>query len=449
MLPVIRIAFRNVLLQRKRSLLIGFAVMLSALLLLLADVIMNGVDRQVVKGYVYLQAGHVTVLWEDMKDVDSMDSARFMYKLATFDPAKKGANGRALDRLAEFVQLHHDQIALFDPTVRQFTQLRVGQQTGKFMLYGLTEQSRRLMTDARAIAVSEGELPVSGGRSVAVSRATADEFNLKLGDTITVETVTVEGKKTAVDLRLAGIYANGAGYDNIYGFMPDADVREILGYEKGYFDAARIYLKEMDQADAFARELNDYLAADGSVLYAQSYEEASAFYTNTPKNLKFFSNLFVLFLLFIIAIGLRSTIGISLFQRMREFGTIRAIGFSKLQNYMVILLELLFLSLMALGVAFVVAAGFTAIFSKSGVYVGPGAISYPLGGESFYPEMKATDVIRTILVILLFALLSTLGPGMRMCNQNITDLLMNRMRKVSALRVIWNVILPGRRKIPA
>lgn len=447
MVPLIRIAFRNVLVQRKRSILIGFAVMLSALLLFMADSTMNGVEGQVLRGYMHLQSGHVAVVWEGMKEIDGMDTSRFLSKLASFNPAKKAEAKQAMDRLNQFLKTHADEVALFDATVRKYVRMRMGTNSGSVMVYGLTEATRQHLLDERTIAMEEGELPVASGRALALSREFADQNKVKLGDEVTLETVTANGESKEVAFVVKGIYANGAGYDNGYAFMPAREARDLLGYEEGYFDAARIYLKDLRRAEQFAKELDAYLLAESPMLRAESYKEASSFYTTTPKNLKLLFNLFVVFLLYIIGMGLRSTIGITLFQRMREFGTIRAIGFSKWQNYTVVLMEVLILSLMSLAIAFSIALGFTLFFGEQGVYVGPGPISYAMGGESFYPEMKVTDVVFVVLVITGFALGSTLGPGLRMSGQNITDLLANRMRKMSLMKVLWSGVSSPQRKV--
>ncbi|HEY3366499.1 MAG TPA: FtsX-like permease family protein [Symbiobacteriaceae bacterium] len=431
MRSIFRIAFRSVILQKKRSLVIGFAVMLSALLLLTSDSIMNGVEQQVLKGYLNLQAGHVAVVWKDMKEVNNMETGRFLQLLKSFRPEDDRANKKAIDRLQAFLAQRADQVGAFYPTVRRFVQFEVGEKTGQIMVYGLTEPGKQFLADSRTILLDTGEWQLDQRRTVVISREMADDNDLKIGDTIALEATPLNGTRRSVDFVVKGIYANGAGYDNMYGFVSQQDAAELLGYGSGYFDAARIYLKDESTAEAFAKELDEFLTAESPVLRAESYEQASAFYMTTPKNIKFFFNVFEVFLLCIIAIGLRSTIGINLFQRMREFGTIRALGFSKVQNYMLIMLELWVLSMISLLVALGIAGAFTAYFGRKGVYVGPGPVSYALGGESFYPQMKVLDIVLVLVIIMAFCIISTLGPGLRMVHQRITDMLLNRQRKIS------------------
>ncbi len=57
----IKIAIRNVIINRKRTVLLGIVIFLSSLLLFLTDATMNGVYTQTLRGYVNLQSGHVAV----------------------------------------------------------------------------------------------------------------------------------------------------------------------------------------------------------------------------------------------------------------------------------------------------------------------------------------------------------------------------------------------------
>jgi putative ABC transport system permease protein len=138
----------------------------------------------------------------------------------------------------------------------------------------------------------------------------------------------------------------------------------------------------------------------------------------------------------VIAIGLRSTIRMNLYERMREFGTLRAIGYSRRQSYSIIFFEAFFLSLLSLAGAFVIAAILEMILGTKGIYLGPGPLSY-FGGEYLYPQIQVADVILAIIVMVLFTLISTLSPGLQLCFQNITDIMAKRQKRVKILKAMF------------
>mgnify|MGYP003936391807 FL=1 len=130
-----------------------------------------------------------------------------------------------------------------------------------------------------------------------------------------------------------------------------------------------------------------------------------------------------------IGIGMQSTLRLNLFQRMKEFGTLRAIGYSRFKCFQIVFLEVAILSFVFWLIAFGVASVIVACININGIYVGSGAISYTLGGEYVFAEIHLLDVIKSFAVIIGFSLLSTLAPAIRISCQRITDTLLNRKSK--------------------
>lgn len=126
----------------------------------------------------------------------------------------------------------------------------------------------------------------------------------------------------------------------------------------------------------------------------------------------------------------------NLFERMREFGTLRAIGYSRRQCFSIIFLEVFFLSIIALSIACGIAAVLVNMLGKSGVYLGTGPLSY-FGGERLYPSMKPMDISTTFGIITLFTLLSTVSPALKLCYQNITNIMVKNMKKVKVWRTMF------------
>lgn len=233
-----------------------------------------------------------------------------------------------------------------------------------------------------------------------------------------------------------GIYANGAGYENHFAFMPDADARKLTAVPQPYFDLYRVYLGERREADAFARELDSYLSKENALLMAESYREASPFFTNNSRNLRMMFNIFLLFVLAVIAVGLMSTVRMNLFDRMKEFGTLRAIGYSRFRSYGIVFAEMFLLAAMALVFALVCTVVILSILGQTGIYVGTGPVSYGVGGERFWPQLLVDDIVLAFIAIMLFSLAATLGPGLKLCYQSITDMLLKQQRRFSLPKAI-------------
>lgn len=436
---ILKIAIRNIRQNPKRSCLIGLTIFISSFLLLLSNAAMNGIEKQVLRGYITLQAGEVAVIWESLKEVNPLDPGKFLYDLSfsVADEEQEAANRRAMERLMEYLAAKEEEIKVYFPTVRRYGQLVSTEKIdGAFKIYGLTPESRDFLLQSGAIQPIAGQLPAEGYR-VCISKAKADEHGLKLGDWVTIEATTPYGGKNAMDFQIGGIYANAAGYENWYGFMPEAAFRLLFDYDPDYFDLVRIYLTDRRKAPGFARDLDTYLTAETPVLRAESYAEASPFFTNNSRLFKALFNLFILFLLGIIAIGLRATFRMNLFERMKEFGALRAIGYSRFQCVGIIFSEIFLLALITLGVALLCAGPVVYSLGQSGIYVGSGIICWAVGGERFYPFMRLTDLLFTAIIIFFFSLSASLHPALSLCHQKITDLLAKKQRRIFLPAALW------------
>lgn len=439
MVVILKIALRNILMNRKRSLLIGFAIFCSSFLLFASNATMNGVEKQVLRGYLNLQSGEVAVMWEELKKTDHNEPQRFInvFESNSFDVQKNNLNKKALSRLQSFLNENKQAIKAYFPTIRRNAEIISNQKVIVSIIYGLTPEDRDFLIKSKTLSMAEGNLLSDQDYCISISQETAKKYNLYIGDTVNVEVTTSYGSKNSIDFVVDGIYKNGAFYDNLYGYISDKNARELFDIDPNFFDIGRIYLKDSNQASQFSKKLDKFLLAESSVLRAESYLEANTFYTTNPRNMKRLFIFFCFFLLTIIALGLRSTIKMNLFARMKEFGTIRAIGFSRLQSFAIIFFEIFCLSLLSLAAAFVFSAILVFIFGQMGIYVGP-YISSMFGGEIFYPSIKMEDFIIGLVIMVLFAMFSTFNPGLKLCYQKITDIMAKQQKRIFLWMVLWN-----------
>ncbi|HBS93364.1 MAG TPA: hypothetical protein DG577_10415 [Firmicutes bacterium] len=426
---ILKIAFRNLVQNKWRSLLIGCALFTSSFLLLISNAAMNGVENQVISSYVHYQTGHVAVMWSGMKDISPSDASRFLHKLVSYNPDLVRENLEAVAKLEEFIEDNSDKVQKGFPSIMRRGRYSVGEANDQFVVFGLTSEHAAFLQQEKILKILEGYLPDAAASGICISQFLAQDLNLTKGDTIKLRAITNAKELREREFVITGIYANGAGYDNFFAFMSDEDARELTGVPQPLFDIYRIYLNDSKQAGELAEELDSSLAGN-PVLYAESFMDASTFYTNNSKYMRIMFNIFIFFILAVIAFGLVATIRMHLYERIREFGTLRAIGYSRGQNYGIIFTEMFLLAAMALAAALVLAGVLTAILGSTGIYVGTGAISYGLGGEKFWPQMRIQDILMAGASVAFFALLATLSPGLSICYQEITDMMQKRQKRI-------------------
>ncbi|MDP4090205.1 MAG: FtsX-like permease family protein [Bacillota bacterium] len=438
-----KIALRNILKNKKRTALIGLTLTSSSVLLLFSFAMSNGIARQILEKYKDFQSGDVTVLWSNVKEIESSDPSRLFF--SAYDARKDSENKAAIQHLNEFLKTNSKDIKTYFKSVRGNCTVDTGKYASFSMLFGLSQEEAKYLKDKKIIKIEEGDMPFGHKYGVCISDDMAEKNNIKVGDWITIDSTTFSGYVNTQEYQVVGLYRSSSDYDSIYVYMSESDAVELLDQPPEYFQSLRIYLKDPDTSVNFAEKLDKYLLEKNDVLRAEDSGYSAQFYTMIAGMLKILFTVFVVFIMFIIAVGIRSVVRMNLFERLKEFGTLRAIGASRLQSFLIIFLEIFLMSLIFFAAAYVLTIILVAVLSQIGIYIGKGTIAYVLGGESIYPLFVFTDTFTAIAIMTVFSLFSPLKPGLKLCFQKITDLLAQNQKPVSVPVALMKSLL-GREK---
>jgi ABC-type lipoprotein release transport system permease subunit len=436
-----RIAYRSILKNSKRSILVGLTLVISCTLLLLSFAIGNGVSRQITSKYRNFQSGDVAVLWKNIKKIDVSDPSRLFF--SNFDIKHDRENRVGIGRLNDFLKKNAGEIAAYYPSIRNEGMLDTGHYASFSIIYGVTPAELQFWERTKTFQLAAGVLPFGKPDGICISDDLALKNGIRIGDWVTVDSTTPYDLVNSLEYQVVGLYKSSSEFDSIYIYMTLDNALELFDQDPAYFRSARIYLKDPGKAQLFAKKLDGYLMAGNDQLRAESMADSARFYSTIAGFLKGLSSFFVIFILLLIAVGIRSTVRMNIFERLKEFGTLRAIGFNRVQNFLIIVLEVFLLAVISLGVACIITFIFIGILSQTGLYIGKGTIAYVLGGESIYPAFQWGDLFNALLVITIFAIFAPLKPGLQLCYQKITDLLAQNQKPVAVLVTMLRQRLVG------
>lgn len=175
----------------------------------------------------------------------------------------------------------------------------------------------------------EGRLP-TGGDEIAVNRRWAADKGVELG-----QVLTLKGGDATTDLRVVGVYQRREIYDDT--FAQTAAVQGLLGVEP----AARLVFvtTEEDSAPvAVADELAEVVASipNSSADVASDFIEGR---TGSVDIIISIVNVLLLFAVLVAALGIANTLALSVVERTRELGLLRAVGMSRRRMRLMVRLE--------------------------------------------------------------------------------------------------------------
>jgi putative ABC transport system permease protein len=435
---LITIAFRNIIKNKRRSLLIGLAIFISCFFLLISNAVGNGTADAILKEYYYQQAGDVVLLWEKALEIEKNSPSRIY--LSQFEAEKAKENKKALAGLKSFLEQHESEIYQYFNVVRRGALLVIPEDMINVNVYGMSNKEWEFLQQKNLIQLEQGKFDPRADSTIIISRLIADANKLKVGDWVSLDVTSAYGANNSLEYKISAIYKNGVPWNNDYIYMTERNAQLLYDFDPEDMDSTRIYLKNPDTAAAFTRELNTSLTEGSGVLKALEGRDASVFFTQQAEFFKSLYTFFVVFLLVIIAFGIRATVRMNLFERMSEFGTLRAIGYNRWQNFFIIFCEIFLLAFFSLACAFLLSSVIVLITSQTGIYVGSGAVSWLFGGDYLYPKFEYQDVLFALAVIFILSLLAPFKPGLKLCYQKITDVLLKRQdRRPLTVLVLRNI----------
>jgi putative ABC transport system permease protein len=249
-------------------------------------------------------------------------------------------------------------------------------------LYGIDPA---LDPQVRIYALAAGRLPTVGRYEVAIPQKYADEKALHLDDDLVILATTGVER-----LRIVGLLAeDGAAllHDGAVAFAPLEVVQDLFA-RRGTLDelALRVTPRLADDPqalEALRQALNARLGAAGAVIYpAARGQLVSQMLATYQLGLGFFS----LISLFVGAFLIYNTFSMTVVERTREIGMLRAIGMNRFQVIRMVLAEALIVALLgsALGLVggIALARGLMRLMGAV-VTTAPNLLSVPLAGLAY------------------------------------------------------------------
>jgi putative ABC transport system permease protein len=294
------------------------------------------------------------------------------------------------------------------------------------LLIGIDPRARAAVYPA--LELREGRFFEPGEKGVLLNRGVAKKLGVGVGGTVVALGTTADGRLSGVKLKVTGIWmVRGLdAYEWGSCFADIAAVQEIL--DAG--DAAGVLIFRQRDGDLpsapVAASVSAILEKAGIRARAYTWEDMGGPFLGGMIVTRFVGGILHLVLAVIAAAGVLNTALMSVFERTREIGTIRAVGARRSRVVSLFLLEGLFLGLTgALGGA-VLGAGLVQYFARHGIPAFSEAQRYSYGGDYLYTTLAWGDLASVPALMVLVSVVAALGPA----------LMAARLRPADALRYV-------------
>jgi putative ABC transport system permease protein len=400
MKQMLKIALRNVFRNRRRTLLSLFLIALGVAALFVARGFFDNMSYQL-RGSAVDQYGHLQIAdpryWEDKSE--------------------------GYDLLISKETLSHvNRILSEDEEVECYTtQLRFSG------MIGTEKKSTIFMATGVEPGNEIGGFPIVQGRglregdqsAVIIGEGMAEKLGVDLGDNLTAMGTTVDGQYNLWNLQVAGIFdfwQKGAG-DRL-AFVPISIAQKMLntdGVEK-----VVVRLRNLEATNRTAAELRETLAEHGLDLEVRTWSDLADFYHRVNTMCNIFFRFMAVAIFALVFFGILEVLTMSFFERMREIGTIRAIGTKRREVFRMFLSE---------GTLLGIIGGMTGVGLGCllGWLVNSAGLTWmPPSSSAEVPlqiRILGENMIAPFLVAIFSTLISTLFPALKAARSNIVKAL--------------------------
>ena len=409
MMKWIKIASRNVLRNKRRSLVTVMAIALGFAAVSLfkgyTDNTFNGLRQSAIQGE---GLGHLTIYKKGWLKKGKINPNNFMF------------SKDEIQKVIHLVEKDSDVI-LATPQIDISGLVSNGRISTIFLAKGVIPKDEKAIRGAwAAFRPVKGEgLNNNKIYGVEMAEGLAEQLNLKVGSDAVVMGTTLDGQMNALDISISGIYDTGSDATNDkYMRVPFTLAQSLYDTEKA--DRIVVLLTDWKKTGSARQRLAGMLSENGIKTEIKSWNELSLFYTKV-KGMFDMIFMFIFSIVFIIVImSVINTMGMAVVERTREIGTLRALGLKQRGVSLLFAIEggiLGFLgSLLGVIINIIVCVIIRAIGPS---YVPPGA-STPV---PLIVNLVPQSMLLFILFLVFLSLLAAIIPAKRAAKQTVVDAL--------------------------
>lgn len=398
---MMKIAWRNMWRQGRRSLITAIGMSIGVAMIMWMIGLSDGMYVKMFDAMVRTQVGHVQI------HEPTYPTQRSIH--ATLDQEQT---------LAALSDLKHG--AGVSGRVHGFTLMASGDKAAGAQITGIdpaAEQRVTLLQDK----MSEGRyLADDPAHEAMIGKGLAETLGVAVGSELIAVTQAADGSMGNDLYTVVGIFHTGSAIlDRTGVFLHLADAQELLVLEGRLHEVSLLAITR-DRIPQLKAELQAKMSGDTHLVRAWSEVEPMAAQMINLQDVGLWIMLIIVY--GVSALGILNTMLMSVFERVKEFGVLRALGLAPRQLMAVVLWETIFLSLLAASIGGAMGGLLDWWMVVEGLDLSRWADGFSFAGVAFDPVMRsvirADRIVIIILALIVMTVLASIWPAVRAARLN-------------------------------
>lgn len=389
-----QLAWRNIWRNPRRTMVIMTAVIIGVWSMIFLGALMRGIADQMVRNGIATLTGHIQVHQTGFRN----------------DPVIENSMTEA-ERIIDALKNNLPPGSMWTARVRVNAIASNARHSMGVTLVG-TEPEKEAQISFIGQAVTEGRyLKPDDKFGIVVGKALVDKFETKLGRKLVLMSQDTDREIASRAFRIVGIFrAEMEATEKRFVFVTMPAAQQMLKLERGISEIS-ILLPLHQMAEAVSQSLRAALPAEGYEIH--TWRELLPFIIAVLGMYDAFIFLWFLVVFIAMGFGIVNTTLMAVFERIREFGLLKALGMKPFWIIKEVLTESFFL--LILGMLIGNLLGLLSVFALAGEGIDLSALSKGLEFAGMtriiYPILHAKDLFGANLVVFLLGLLVSLYPA--------------------------------------
>lgn len=407
---IFKIAIRNLLRYKRRTLLTATLVTLGVVFVLVFTAVAGSFKNMMIGQVTDSMMGHLQIHRKGY--VAAIDSL----------PLNMGIKQTGYEKLEALLK-QEKEIEAYSPRIKFGGMFSNFNETTNIRLNGVYPEKEFATVPLLPERIVSGEKTLNKG-DIMVPELLARGMNVKVGDTVVIIATNQSGSVNGKQFRVSGILESATGPGGRDGYIQFDDAVDLLRMEQPEISEVAVRLKQFGKLSGVEKNLRGPLEAEKNpkgkpVFELHSWEDLSPF-AKIAKMLDLMTLFIKVMLIAIVLISIMNVMMMAVFERIREIGTIAAIGTPPATIRSLFLVEGLCLGLFGAVIGNI--AGIIII-----LIVNLSNITFSFGQQTGL-VMKAAiapyDILMVSVIVVIVSVLATLQPAIRA----------SRMQPIDALR---------------